>query len=87
MEQSHILKYYLVKFFYILKGLVKYTFFFKKNHKYFGGIRQSPSIYRGNCLFYETLHGQCGYVTVFNSRNKKYKLWELGFFKWRKIYG
>lgn len=79
------IKYHILKSFYFIKGLYRYLFVFKENYKYYGGIkRNAASIYRGNRVFYESLHDvepTCG-VCVFTTRNKQYKFWELGFFNW-----
>lgn len=79
------IKYHIVKFVYSCIGFYRTLFFFKNGHKYIGGInRNAASIYRGNRTFYESFHvveptyGVC----VFKTRNKTYKFWEIGLFKW-----
>lgn len=79
------IKYYIVKFVFSIIGWYKATFVFKEGHKYLGGIQKNAaSIYRGNRTFYESFNAvepTCG-VCVFSTRNKTYKYWELGLFKW-----
>lgn len=80
-------KYNIVKFVFSIIGLYKTIFKFKKGHKYIGGIQKNAaSIYRGNRTFYESFNAvEPTYgVCVFTTRNKTYKYWELGFFKWTK---
>ena len=81
------IKYHIVKFIFSVIGFFRVLFKFKKGHKYYGGIQpNTESIYRGNRTFYETINGvekNFG-VMFYNTRNKQYKYWELGLFKWRE---
>jgi len=82
------IKYHIVKFVFSLIGLYKVIFKFKKGHKYLGGIQSNTaSIYRGNRLFYETITGieKTWGVQMINTRNKKYKYWEMGLLHWSEI--
>lgn len=77
-------KFYIVKFVYSIIGFFK-SLRFKKGYKYMGGInRNANSVYRGKRTFYESLHAtEPTYgVCVFKTRNKTYKYWEIGLFKW-----
>ena len=78
------IKYCIVKFVYSIIGFFK-SLRFKKGYKYMGGInRNANSVYRGKRTFYESLHAtEPTYgVSVFKTRNKTYKYWEIGLFKW-----
>ena len=77
-------KFYIVKFVYSIIGFFK-SLRFKKGYKYMGGInRNANSVYRGKRTFYESFHAtEPTYgVCVFKTRNKTYKYWEIGLFKW-----
>lgn len=79
------IKYHIVKFAFSVIGWYKATFVFKEGHKYLGGIQKNAaSIYRGNRTFYESFNAvePTWGVCVFTTRNKTYKYWELGIFKW-----
>ena len=78
------IKYNIVKFVYSVIGFFK-TIRFKKGHKYIGGInKNAASIYRGKRTFYESFNAvePTWGVCVFKTRNKTYKYWEIGLFKW-----
>jgi len=77
-------KFYIVKFVYLIIGFFK-SLRFKKGYKYIGGINSNAnSVYKGNRTFYESLHAvEPTYgVCAFKTRMKKYKYWEIGLFKW-----
>jgi hypothetical protein len=79
------IKYHIVKFVFSVIGWYKATFVFKEGHKYLGGMQKNAaSIYRGNRTFYESFNAveSTWGVCVFTTRNKTYKYWELGIFKW-----
>lgn len=78
------IKYNIVKFVYSVIGFFK-TIRFKEGHKYIGGInKNAASIYRGKRTFYESFNAvePTWGVCVFKTRNKTYKYWEIGLFKW-----
>lgn len=81
------IKYHIVKLVYAIIGFFK-AMTFKKGGKYLGGINKNAnSIYRGKRTFYESFHAvEPTYgVCVFKTRNKTYKYWEIGLFKWIKL--
>ena len=78
------MKLFLLRTFLSLRGIFRRRKL-KKGKRYLGGRNNRQGVYMGDNTFYETFTvSGLGYL-YYDSKKIKYKNWELGMWKWKKI--